>query len=203
MVARWLRISAEGERAITEIHRLSILVRRTRLSLGGGTAIRPARALQDDLNDAAIVRGWSIVEAYLRDRGETILRREGAVKDPPSPALGYMYGRTQAALERRFDEVESMWRDGLGTPLTAGPNWSRLSNYRYMRNLLAHSLGRVRLPYKRGSKAFRTKVRSRVTAARLGPAGVSADRLPVWDSDFDELVDLAEKFIRWLEDTRP
>lgn len=202
MVARWLTISAEGERAITELHRLSVLVRRTRLSLGGGTAIRPARALQDDLNDAAIVRGWSIVEAYLRDRGEAILRREAPIREPPSAVLGYMYSRTQAALERRFDEIEAMWRDGIGAPLSAGPNWSRLGNYRFMRNLLAHSLGRVRLPYVRGSKSFRKEVRARVTAARLGPVGVS-DRLPVWDSDFDELVELAEKFIRWLEDTRP
>lgn len=202
MVASWLRISPEGERALRQLNRLVVLVRRSRASLGGAKAIAPGRWLQDDLNDAAIVRGWSIVEAYLRDRGEALLRRDTPIKNPPPAPIAYMFEHAQAQIERRFEEIENLWKRALGAPLSTGPKWEQLADFRHLRNLLAHSLGRVTLPYERGTKSFKAEVRKRVSAARLAPSGFT-DRLPVWDTDFDSLAELTRGLILWIEKTRP
>lgn len=201
MVVPWLAVSVEGERAVRQINRLNVLVRRTRWALGGPSATGPLRRLQEDLNDAAIVRGWSIVEAYLRDRGEVLTRRDAGVPDPPAGLVGFMFGRTRLGLSRNFAEIEALWNEGLGSPLPKIKAWRMLSDYRYLRNLLVHALGRVTVPYKFGSKAFRTEVDKRVAAVRLASGG-TYERLPVWDSDFDTLASLSKTFVLSLEMAR-
>lgn len=158
--------------------------------------------LVDDLNDSGIVRAWSILEAYLHNRGAALARRDIPIQDPAPPLLGYLYDQTEAAFRGRFPEMSKFWESALEVPLASAPSWPRLDFFRQLRNLIVHSVGEVRVAGKGLSKKFRREVQLRLVAARLSPTSYEG-RLPMTDADFDELCMLIRDFVLWTEKAKP
>lgn len=196
----WLTLTPEGETAIRLLNRLRVMVSTSRASF---LSQRNGALLRDDLNDLAIVRAWSILEAYLHDRGEVITKRELPIPSPRPALAGYLYDRTENSFRGSFPKLKGYWEEALGVPVgNKAPGWQRLTFYHLLRNLIVHSVAEIQLSGEGLKKALQDELRRRLAAERRKPVS-ERGRFPISDSDFDELADLVIAFVLWADTERP
>lgn len=196
MVAAWLTTSAEGERAIRQLQRLKTMVSRARKSVRTIASVKRRTLLHSDINEVAIVRAWSIVDAYLVDRPDAVMRKELPVPLAPSPLLGTVHRDLVGSLGN-FRRQGEFWKDGMQLDLK--PYESKLNDYREVRNAVVHGAGLLRPKFGRKTKAAIAK---RLAAAGLPTVGY-AGPLPITDADVAELIALAQEFVTWADKNRP
>ena len=195
VTSTWLRFSAEGERAIRACSRLEMLVGQLRrqASLVRSTSRREGHLA--DINEVAIVRGWSILESYLSVRADAVLQRDVPLPTPSKP----IHDQVRAGLLDRWEtwaRLQAFWQEGLGLQ---GSRWGKVPEYKELRNLIAHGYGYVRpRPGRQPSKALA----SRLSAARLSPRSY-AGRVPLKDADADGLIKLVREIVSWAEVSVP
>lgn len=187
--------SAEGERAIRALNRARALVAQLRREARLLSAPR-RRAYQADINELGLVRGWSVLEAYLTSRADTLLQRDLPVPVVPSPLQMHVHA---AVLDdfRSWRGIEEFWKHGLGS---SGPHWQALPEYKELRNVIAHGLGYVRP--RPGPKPFSAAMTRRLSTARLSPRSY-AGRVPIVDSDLDKFLAIVADFIATCETSNP
>lgn len=195
----WLKLSSEAERALRLLNRVRVLVGTSRAYHASSKRTGEIGA---DLNEAGITRAWSILEAYLHDRGEAIAKRDIPIPDPPPRLLGYLYDKAEAGFKGRFPVLIDFWRDGVGVTLTTAPRWTRVAFYHQLRNHLVHSVGQVKGTGQGLHPALKSELKRRLTSARLAPLADKA-RFPISDADFDELAAVVHDTILWIDAQKP
>jgi hypothetical protein len=149
-----------------------------------------------DINELGLVRAWSILEAYLTSRGEALLQRDLPIPSSPSDLQSHVHGSILADF-RGWQGIEAFWQQGLGV---SGARWSKLPEFKELRNVIAHGLGYVRP--KPGAKPFSPAMARRLAAARLSPRTYSG-RVPLVDDDLDAFIAIVQDFVTWCESSRP
>lgn len=189
--------SIEAERAIRGINRVAGLVSNSRRFIAALPPPR-GRTLAAELNDVAIVRAVSVLESYLTDRADTLMRRDLPVPYPATQLVQYLHENVLASFRGSFDRgSKRFWDNALGVELKRGPNWSALADFRELRNAIVHSLGFVRAGDKLSSSIER-RIKS-VT----GTPSIYSGRIPVTDNDFDDLAVAVRAYVMWTDRMRP
>ena len=197
MTPVWLAVTLEGERALRLCNRLIVLVARGRRI---ASAIRRGsrKSYLEDLNEAALVRAWAIMDAYLSDRADVLTRREMPIPTSPSAVMISAHSQAIGSIRGSFERLQAYWKAPLGLRFADYPDWSHLRAFRDLRNALAHRSGFVRLPLAGGHPPW---IVNRLTKAGL--SGSYSGKLPVYDSDFDELIRLVRDFVLWADRQLP
>ena len=191
-------ISPEAERSLRTLNRLAVLLHRGRPAFAG---VSPWHLeSRQDLNEAVIVRAFSVLEAYLLDRADELLVQELPVPGSPSPLVAYLYDVVLSQFRTRFETRVEFWKNALGVDLRSGyPKWSKVSEHKDLRNTLTHALGYMHpRRYERIPKSVRARL-ARVTATPELYMG----RIPIDDRDADDSIEVAKDVIQWLERSRP
>lgn len=188
-------LSVEAERALRSLNRLRVVVARARI----GLTIIPTSSVgthRADLAEVGVVRAFSVLESYLTDRGDTLVRRGLPVLPTPSALSKAAHLRILGAFRGNFESGPvAFWKEGLEVDLKKFPGgWSRISEYKDLRNLLTHGLGHVRP----GGTPLRPSVAARLKAVTANPETYTG-RVPVSHGDFEELVRVVSAFVRWVD----
>lgn len=188
----WLKRTPEGEKAVRLVNRLSAIVARSRRSLAEVRPKRKRRGLLDDLNQVAVVRAWSIVDAYLVDRPDAVVRQKLPVPVAPSDLVGTVHAEVVASMNN-FNRQADFWRKALGVDLK--PYRARLDEFRILRNVVVHGAGYVR-------PRFGTETNEAVKR-RLRAAGITsatyAGPIPISEADVTGYFGLVREFIEWAD----
>jgi hypothetical protein len=178
------------------LNRLEALLKRTRRASRSVGSKRRRDLLLSDLNEVALIRAWSIVDAYLVNRPDEIMTGEIPVPSDPDDLLGTIHSDVLRSLSN-FRRQDEFWNRGLGLDLK--PYRGRLDEYRAIRNSVVHGAGYVRQRFKRPTDKAIAK---RLSAAGLPSTGYSGP-LPISDSDVADLISLVREFIFWADTNRP
>ena len=189
-------ISIEAERSIRAIHRARVLVARSRR-----TAIPSASAddYRAELNAVAIVHAFSVLDAYLTIRGDAIFHRDLPMRATGTPIQNYVHEQVSRRFRGAVAGTVDFWRNALEVNIDKGaPQWSKIQEFRELRNLLVHSLGAVR-PH---GDRLPASIEGRLIAIGADPTKF-VGRVPTSDSDFDDLAAWIEAAIVWIDKERP
>jgi hypothetical protein len=189
----------EAERALRSLNRLRVVVVRARIAL----ALIPPRSAAEhrtDLAEVGLVRAFSILESYLSDRGDTLVRRDLPVPVAPAALTRAAHTRILGAFRGSFDSGPvAFWKEGLELDLKTFPGgWSKVSDYRDLRNLIVHGLAYVRP----GGSRLRPSIAARIRSFTSDPENYTG-RVPVSDKDYEDCVKVASAFIKWVDRQRP
>jgi hypothetical protein len=199
-------VSPEAERSLRTLNRLTVLLSRARPAVT--STPRWMVESRQDLNEVAIVRAFSVLEAYLVDRADSLLVQELPVPAKPSALVAHLYESVLASFRGRFEYRVGFWKTALGVDLArAYPKWSKVKDDQDLRNALTHGLGYMhpnrneRIPAdSRRKTSEKIAVRLRLVTAR---PDTYTGRIPVDDADADASIVLAKDAITWIERTRP
>ena len=188
-------LTIECERSIRTLNRVRVLVARGRAS--AKSAVAPTD-IRSDVNEAGLVRAFSVLESYLEARGDVLLHRDLPIPSKPTSLSSYVHDRVIGGLRGSFDRRVGYWTAGLGVKLSTYRGWSQVTEYKDLRNTIVHAVGFVR-PDGEELKAGIRKRLARVTADPENYVG----RVPVSDKDFDDLAAIVEEFVVWVDRQRP
>jgi hypothetical protein len=172
-----------------------VVVVRARIALSL-TAPRSAPAHRADLAEVGLVRAFSILESYLSDRGDTLVRRDLPVPIVPRALTRAAHTRILGAFRGSFESGPvAFWKEGLELDLKTFPGgWSKVSEFKDLRNLIVHGLGYVRP----GGTPMRPSIAARVRSFTSDPDNYTG-RVPVSDKDYEECVRIVSAFIKWVD----
>ena|SRR5436190_13182309 len=199
MSTGWLPpASIEAERAIRSLNRLKVVVDPSRAVLRI-SSFRRRDDFRADVNELGIVRAFSILESYLSERGDTIIRRELPVPTPPPKLVEYAHLHLMASLRGNFDRGPvRLWRRGLGVEINNFRRRKDVDDLRELRNLVTHALGYVRP----GGTPLPASLNTRLTRLTSDPASY-VGRIPVTDDDVGDALALVREFVVWVDAQRP
>ena len=104
-------VSPEAERSLRTLNRLAVLLSRARPAVTG-TSPWMVESRQD-LNEVAIVRAFSVLEAYLVDRADSLLVEELPVPPKPSALVAHLYDSVLASFRGRLENRVGFWKTAL------------------------------------------------------------------------------------------
>jgi hypothetical protein len=187
-------LSLEAERAIRTLNRLRVLFARAKRVIG----ILPTPSSQtyrSDLRELVVVRAFSILESFLTERGDTLLRRELPVPAAPGPMTAFAHQAILGSFRGNFQRGPvAFWRKALGVDIGKFTRSKDLDAYRELRNLVTHALGYVRP----GGSPLPESLKSRLLKVAADPA-TYVGRVPIDDTDVDDVLDLVHEFVIWVD----
>jgi hypothetical protein len=100
----------------------------------------------------AVITAWAVFQDYLaRQLKENYLSYDLS-EHPPLAALVEEEARSW---DRRFEKIETRYRDFAGIPLAQWPSWDQVRHARELRNALVHNQGQYTHAYLKTKLAYR------------------------------------------------
>ncbi len=188
-------LSIEAERAIRSLNRLRIVIARSQATIR--LIPRPTRRAQlSDLAELGVVRAFSVLESYLSERADTIIREDLPVPASPTSLTHFAHLNLLGAFRGNFERgMVGFWKKALDVDLQKLPDgWSNVDEFRELRNLLTHGLGYVRP----GGAQLPSSLTKRLRKVTADP-GTFTGRVPVENQDFDEIARLVRSTVLWVD----
>lgn len=145
------------------------------------------------LQETVLVRSVSIVEALFQDLAERLLDERLSLPDG-DPRVMTLVAHLRAHRMSRigagsWEELRTLWRDGLGVDLATFAEQSSLVALRTTRHAIVHRLGAV-------TDQYRKQHRQRLQALGIDPA--TATVIPLNDREVRDALELCRVTVRWL-----
>jgi len=187
-------LTVEAERAIRSLNRLRVVFARAKKVVG----ILPtasSETYRSDLRELALVRAFSILEAFLTERGDTLIRRDLPLPSSPGPMATYAHQAILGSFRGNFQRGPvAFWRKALRVDIAKYGRSKDLDAYRELRNLVTHALGYVRP----GGSPLPESLQARLRKVTKDPT-TYVGRIPINDADVEDILALVHDFVTWVD----